>query len=112
MLTGPQIVDSTGLLCTVGAGEEVVAVATCYEAYWQQQRGTVQLRFCIHHDCPQTQILTILYDAMWGLLKRRENEEEKLESGAKEDDTTRVKFLLEEDLPPGDALAFGGSVRR
>ena len=57
-----------------GAGEEVVAVATCYEAYWRQQRGTVQLRFCIHPDCLQTQILTILYDAMWGLLKRQENE--------------------------------------
>ena len=47
-----------------GAGEEVVAVATCYEAYRQQQRGTVQLRFCIRHDYPQTQILMILYDAM------------------------------------------------
>ena len=30
------------------------------------------------------------------LLKRQESKVQKLESGAKEDDTTRVKFLLEE----------------
>jgi mycothiol synthase len=51
---------------------------------------------------------------MWRLLKRQESKVQKLESGAKEDDTTRVKFLLEKGFrqvmrSPSAALCVSGA---
>ena len=74
---------------------EMVAVGTCYQAYWQQKSGTVYLHFDIYLDHMQAQILPVLYTALEELLTRREVDVQRLVCRAREDDSSRVQFLVE-----------------
>ena len=78
----------------VADGGEMVAVGICNEAYWLERRGTVHLHFDIHPERPQTQILPILYEAMRSFLERRMSDLQGLASGAREDETAKLQFLL------------------
>lgn len=73
--------------------EEMVAVGTCYEAYWQESAFTVHLHFDTHPDHPQSQLLPVLYEGVQALLGRRKRTFKKLVSRAREDDIDRVRFL-------------------
>ncbi len=75
-------------------GEDMVAVGTCYEAYWQESAFTVHLRFDTHPDHPQVQLLPVLFDGVQALLARRNCRVKRLVSKAREDDSDRVSFLL------------------
>ena len=76
------------------SGEEMVAVGTCYEAYWHESAFTVHLRFDTHPDHSQVQLLPILFEGVRDLLAGRRLKFKRLVSSAREDDDDRVRFLL------------------
>lgn len=98
--------------------EDMVAVGTCYQAYWQDSPSTVHLRFDIHPDCQQDQILPVLFEGLQVLLAHHKCVVGRLVSRAREDDSDRVRFMLrngfrEEMRSPSSVLQvaeFDGSV--
>lgn len=96
---------------------KMVAIGTCYQAYWQDSPSTIYLRFNIDPDHEKSQLLPLLYQGIRGLLAHRKREFRRLVSGAREDDSERVQFLLgqgfrEEMRSPSSALQvvkFDGS---
>ena len=74
--------------------EDMMAVGTCYQAYWQDSPSTIYLRFDIHPDCRQDQILPALFEGLQGLLAHHKRIVERLVSRAREDDSDRVRFML------------------
>lgn len=92
--------------------EEMVAVGTGYQAYWQDSPSTVHLRFDIHPDCQQEQILPLLFEGLQGQLAHNTCAVERLASRTREDDSCRVGFLLrngfrEEMRSPSSVLQVG-----
>lgn len=78
----------------VARDEGIVAVGTCYQAYWLDSPSTVHLHFDIHPDHQQARILPELYAAIQRLLAGRKGDVKWLASRAREDDCDRVAFLL------------------
>jgi len=75
-------------------GEEMVAVGTCYEAYWQESPFTTHVHFDTHPDHPQDLLLPVLFEGVQGVLARHKGRFRRLVCRAKEDDRDRVGFLL------------------
>ena len=73
---------------------DMVGVGTCYQAYWQDSPSTVHLRFDIHPDHSQLQLIPVQYGGVKDLLAHYEGEIRRLVSRAREDDSDRVRFLL------------------
>jgi len=89
---------SSSLLQRVAAytsGEEMAAVGTCFQAYWQDSPSTVYLRFDIHPDHAQVHLLPILFEGLHRLLTEHKCEFRRLVARAREDDDDRVRFLVE-----------------
>lgn len=76
------------------SGEDMVGVGTCYQAYWQDSPCTVHLRFDIHPDHSQIQVIAVLYGGVQELLSHQGCEFRRTVSRAREDDRERVQFLL------------------
>lgn len=81
-------------VAAISADEEMVAVATCYEAYWQESPFTAHVQFDMHPDHRQVQLLLALFEAVQGVLARHKGRFRRLVCRAKEDDGDRVGFLL------------------
>ena len=77
------------------SGEEMVAAGTCLQAYWLDSPLTVYLKFEIHPDHPQFQILPVLFEGLQGLLVEHGCDFRRLVARAREDDCDRVRFLVE-----------------
>ncbi len=72
----------------------MVAVGTCYEAYWQESPFTAHVQFDTHPDHPQDLLLPVLFEGVQGVLARHKGRFRRLVCRAKEDDRDRVAFLL------------------
>ena len=97
---------------------KMAGLGTCYQAYWQDSPSTVHVRLDVDPDHDKTHLLPLLYQEIQGLLEVRNCDFGRLVSGAKEDDSEKVQFLLglgfcEEMRSPSSALQvvnFDGSV--
>ncbi|MDE0200130.1 MAG: GNAT family N-acetyltransferase [Caldilineaceae bacterium] len=92
------------------AGEEMAAVGTCYEAYWQESPFTAHARFDTHPDHPQVQLLPVLFEGVLGVLAGHKCRFRSLVCRAKEDDGERVGFLLRNGFR--EAMRFPSSTLR
>ncbi len=89
---------SSSLLQRVAAytsSEEMAAVGTCFQAYWQDNPSTIYLKFDIHPDHPQVHLLPILFGGLHRLLAEHTYEFRRMIARAREDDRDRVRFLVE-----------------
>lgn len=89
---------SSSLLQRVAAytsREEMAAVGTCFQAYWQDSPSTIYLKFEIHPNHPQVQLLPILYEGLQMLLTEHTSEFRRLVARAREDDNERSRFLVD-----------------
>ncbi|MCY3899842.1 MAG: GNAT family N-acetyltransferase [Caldilineaceae bacterium] len=75
--------------------EEMAAVGACFQAYWLDSLSTIYLKFDVHPDHPQVHLLPILFESLHRLLTEHTSEFRRLVARAREDDSDRVGFLVE-----------------
>lgn len=75
--------------------DEMAAVGTCFQAYWLDSPSTIYLKFDVHPDHPQVHLLPILFRSLHRLLTEHTSEFRRLVARAREDDSDRVGFFVE-----------------
>ena len=78
----------------VSSGNVLAAVGTCYQAYWQEAPFTVHIRFDIHPEHEEAQVLSLLYTELTRLVAENGGNVKRLASRARENEIERVQFLL------------------
>lgn len=79
---------------------EIVAQGSCYEAYWTQQPGLIQLDFEVHPDHAGCGVEELLYTSILAQVQQAKPATEILATSTREDRVERVEFLRTHGFQP------------
>ncbi len=78
----------------VSSGNVLAAVGTSYQAYWQEAPFTVHIRFDIHPEHEEAQVLSLVYAGLQRLVAESGKKVKRLASRVRENEGVRIRFLL------------------